>query len=141
MAGVKGRSGPQARPETLIKRAIKEAGTHLPELMRSVVNKGIGWADCPHCGKRVVSVVGDKDCAFYAIDKVMGRTPIAIDQRVSGVVRITADERRMAIMEAHETMQRVLELPVVTSCGIVEREGSQYATQDCNKAKESEISQ
>ncbi len=109
--GAKGRSGRKPNQATLLKRALSIIDANFEEIVQQCVENAIK---------------GDKESIFYCIDRKLGRPAISIDQRVRGVVRITADERRIAIMEAHEDMRRVLELPVGSQ--IIEEEGSQIAT-------------
>jgi hypothetical protein len=113
MSGVKGRSGGKPKPKTLMDRALRAANEAIPELMASLVRRGIE---------------GDKECAIYVIDRVMGRPAISVDQRVRGVIGITADERRIALMEGSQVEQALLGVP-----GVIEGEFTEVH-KPCNEA-------
>jgi len=98
MAGVKGRSGRKPAPSTYVKNALKHIDEHFEEIVQACVANAIK---------------GDKESIFYCIDRKLGRPSIAIDQRVHGVIGITADERRIAVMEVQQAQNQILELPGV----------------------------
>ncbi len=104
MAGVKGRSGRHPKPSTIVNRAMAIIDKNFEAIMQQCVNNAIK---------------GDKESIFYCIDRKLGRPSISVDQRIRGVIGITADERRIAIMEASQVQDAILGLPA----GIIEDNG------------------
>jgi hypothetical protein len=96
MSGIKGRSGRKKTPSTLVNEALARVDQRLPELFEVLIGRAIA---------------GDKDAAIYLIDRKLGKPCISVDQRVRGVIGITADERRTAIMEVITSQAYLLDEP------------------------------
>jgi len=98
MAGVKGRSGRKPLPSTIIERTLQRAkDKDLPEIIAVLIQKAKD---------------GDKDCAIYVCDRLLGRPKQEIDARMKAqVVTITPDEYELATRIALAEQQRLLAQP------------------------------
>jgi len=128
MSGKKGRSG---RPRS-IANAYKELELkdteRIPLLYEAIYNKSLTQIEtiCPNCGERIlINSVGDKDCAFYYMDRRLGRPRQAQDLTLTRGVDIDPVEyKKYALEHAAELDKiegRAIELlPEVTGCEIKE---------------------
>ena len=99
MAGVKGRSGRKRVPGKAISMALdRVAERDLPEIIAKLVEKAKN---------------GDKDCAIYILDRVLGRPHQSIDARIKGDIEVNADKLRLAIEKAAEYQRITLERVVL----------------------------
>ena len=94
MTGKKGRSGRQKRAIELARArgkddALSYVRRRLDELLEVLVEKG---------------VAGDKECAIYLVDRVLGRPRIELDQRTKSDIDLTLDPSRIlqAVRESRE---------------------------------------
>jgi len=103
MSGVKGRSGRNKSPSTIINQALARCDRNFPEIFQVVVDKALQ---------------GDKECAIYLIDRRLGKPHQSIDQRIKAAVLVTADDYEMASRLSSAAQQQVIDsivqLPGIT---------------------------
>ena len=103
MSGKKGRSGRQPRAVELARArgkddALSHVRRRLPEILEVIVQK---------------AEAGDKECAIYCVDRVLGRPRLELDQRVKAEIgTLSASDYLQALREAREIeAQFMLEEP------------------------------
>ncbi len=99
MSGVAGRSGRRKNFKHQIYDAINNVDANIGEIFQTLIDKAKG---------------GDKECAMYLVDRVMGRPRQEIDQRVKAMVIVSPDDYEMAVRVAIADEKKLLELPVGT---------------------------
>ena len=92
MSGKKGRSGRQPRAVELARARGKDDALscvrrRLPEILEVIVQK---------------AEAGDKECAIYCVDRVLGRPRISLDQRLRTEVEISPDDYMRALQKVQE---------------------------------------
>ena len=65
----------------------------LPEILEVIVQK---------------AAAGDKECAIYCVDRVLGRPRISLDQRLRTEVEISPDDYMRAVQKAQESAKMML---------------------------------
>ena len=103
MSGKKGRSGRQKRAIELARSrgnddALSCVRRRLPEILEVIVQK---------------AEAGDKECAIYCVDRVLGRPRLELDQRLKGEFDVTLDPSRLiqAMRELETNRADFLQLP------------------------------
>ena len=103
MSGKKGRSGRQKRAIELARARGKDDALscvrrRLPEILGVIVEK---------------AEAGDKECAIYCVDRVLGRPRIELDQRLTSSVDVTLAPSRLvqAMREIETNRAEFLQLP------------------------------
>ena len=85
MAGKKGRSGRKKSISTLMAEAIDGVDQRLPEIFQILIEKALA---------------GDKECAIYLVDRVMGRPRLSVDTNTKLEVELDPSRYLQAIREA-----------------------------------------
>ena len=98
MSGKKGRSGRQKRAVELARARGKDDALscvrrRLPEILQVLADK---------------AAAGDKECAIYCVDRVLGRPRISLDQRMRAEIEIDPDEYMRALQKAQESAKMML---------------------------------
>ena len=103
MSGKKGRSGRQKRSIELARARGKDDALscvrrRLPEILEVIVQK---------------AEAGDKECAVYCVDRVLGRPKIELDQRFKGEFDVTPDPSMLlqAVRKIEANRAEFLKLP------------------------------
>ena len=96
MAGKKGRSGRKKGISTLMAEPIDGVDQRLPEIFQILIDKALA---------------GDKECAIYLVDRVLGRPRLSIDANTRLEVELSADRIIQGIEAARERAQKYLEGP------------------------------
>ena len=125
MTGKKGRSGRQKRAIELARARGKDDALscvrrRLPQILEVLVQK---------------AEAGDKECAVYCVDRVLGRPRIELDQRMKSEVDMTIDPSKwvQALRELEENRDRFMSgIPWLLGHGLstAEREPSDPGLQN-----------
>ena len=94
MAGKKGRSGRKKGISTLMAEAIDGVDQRLPEIFQILIDKALA---------------GDKECAIYLVDRVLGRPRLSIDANTRLEVELSAERIIQGIEAARERARMYLE--------------------------------
>jgi len=88
LAGKKGRSGRKKAISTLMAEAIDRVDQRLPEIFQILIEKALA---------------GDKECAIYLVDRVLGRPRLSVDTRTR--LEVEVDPSRL--LEAMRERERI----------------------------------
>ena len=87
MAGKKGRSGRKKAISTLMAEAIDRVDQRLPEIFQILIDKALA---------------GDKECAIYLVDRVLGRPRLSVDTNTKLEFKLDPSRMLQALREAKE---------------------------------------
>jgi hypothetical protein len=95
--------GRKPKAETLYKEMIGKYAQHAPQFADEMTAKALPQSlpvTCPKCKHEFVIEkvpgTGDKDVLFHIEDRLLGKTPIAIDQRTSIKIMVSAEDYERA---------------------------------------------
>lgn len=112
MAGKKGRSGRKKSISTLVAEAIDGVDQRLPEILQVLIEKALA---------------GDKECAIYLVDRVLGRPRIEVDQRMKTEIHLRPDEYMKALQQAQESARSMLPGPATSNTQLALVDGGDTA--------------
>jgi hypothetical protein len=84
LAGKKGRSGRKKAISTLMAEAIDRVDQRLPEIFQILIEKALA---------------GDKECAIYLVDRVLGRPRLSIEANTKIQVELDPSRLLQALRE------------------------------------------
>jgi hypothetical protein len=84
LSGKKGRSGRKKSISTLMAEAIDGVDQRLPEIFQILIDKALA---------------GDKECAIYLVDRVLGRPRLSIDANTKIEVELDPSRLLQALRE------------------------------------------